>query len=75
LLLTDVVMSGMDGRRLARHALALSPRLRVLYATGYTDDVVLRYGVGDEPVRLIQKPFTQSTLLRSVRDALDHGGR
>ena len=75
LLLTDVVMNGMNGRRLAEHALALSPGLRVLYATGYTDDVVLRYGVGEEPVRLIQKPFNQSTLLRSVREALDQSGR
>ncbi|WP_437627660.1 ATP-binding protein [Sorangium sp. So ce1151] len=70
LLLTDLVMPGMNGRELAERALALHPRARVLYMSGYADDVF----AGAEPDgerALLQKPFTPDTLAQRVRDLLD----
>lgn len=71
LLLTDVVMPGMNGRELAEHLLAERPGTRVLFASGYTDDAVLLHGVRLDEVAFIQKPFTPSTLVERVREMLD----
>ena len=64
LLLTDVVMPGMSGKELAEQ-IGIEP----VFMSGYTDDVVLRHGVGG--LRLVQKPFDAETLLGAVRSALD----
>jgi two-component system, cell cycle sensor histidine kinase and response regulator CckA len=71
LLLTDVVMPGMGGKQLAKHLLELRPGLRVLYMSGYTDDVINNRGVLPENTLLLPKPFTRAVLLRKVREALD----
>ena len=71
LLLTDVVMPGMGGHELAEQLLRIIPGLRILYMSGYTDDVVADRGVLTQGTLLIQKPFTKSALLRKVRGALD----
>lgn len=71
LLLTDVVMPGMNGRELAEALLAERPDTRVLFASGYTDDAVLLHGVRTDELSFIQKPFTPPTLVRRVREALD----
>jgi two-component system cell cycle sensor histidine kinase/response regulator CckA len=71
LLLTDVVMPRLDGRELANQMVALRPNLKVLYMSGYTDDVILHRGVSTQGALLVQKPFTKSTLLRKVRETLD----
>jgi CheY-like chemotaxis protein len=71
LLLTDVVMPRLDGRELANQMVALRPNLKVLYMSGYADDVIMHRGVLTQGAVLVQKPFTKSTLLRKVRETLD----
>ena len=71
LLLTDVVMPGMNGRELAETLLIERPRTRVLFASGYTDDAVLLHGVRTDEVSFIQKPFTPPALVQRVREVLD----
>jgi CheY-like chemotaxis protein len=71
LLLTDVVMPGMNGRELAERLTALRPELRVLFVSGYARDVIAKRGVLEERVDLLEKPFSRANLLRRVRRALD----
>ncbi|MDO8479635.1 MAG: response regulator, partial [Candidatus Rokubacteria bacterium] len=72
LLLTDVVMPGMGGRKLAEHlSAARRPEMRVLYMSGHTDDVILRSGVLQGDLAFLRKPFTPMRLARKVRETLD----
>ncbi|MBI4886108.1 MAG: response regulator, partial [Acidobacteria bacterium] len=71
LMLTDVVMPGMNGRELAAHVAATYPGIKVVYTSGYTDDVVLRRGVLSDANRFIGKPYTGDALRRKIRDVLD----
>jgi signal transduction histidine kinase/ActR/RegA family two-component response regulator len=71
LLLTDVVMPGKNGRKLAEEALALNPSLRVLYMTGYSRNAIVHQGRLDPDVELIQKPLTTEQLAEAVRKVLD----
>jgi len=70
LLLTDVVMPGMNGRGLALRVKESRPDIRVLYMSGYTEDTIAHRGVLEAGALLITKPFTQESLSRRLREAL-----
>jgi PAS domain S-box-containing protein len=71
LLLTDVVMPGMQGKELAEEARRHRPGLRVLYMSGYAQPILASQGTLDTGVVLLEKPFTERSLLRRVREVLD----
>ena len=71
LLLTDVVMPGKNGRKLAEEARHLSPSLKVLYMTGYSRNAIVHQGRLDPGVELIQKPLTTEQLGAALRKLLD----
>jgi PAS domain S-box-containing protein len=71
LLVTDVVMPGMNGKELADRLAAERPGLRVLYVSGYTDHAVVRHGVLEEGIAFLSKPFDLRDLVRTVREVLD----
>jgi len=70
LLLSDVVMPGMNGRALRDALLELYPRLRVLFMSGYTGDLLTGLGGLDRDVSLVPKPFTPEILLGGIRKLL-----
>jgi PAS domain S-box-containing protein len=71
LVLTDVVMPSMSGRELVRKLTAKYPHLRVLYMSGYTDNVIASGGVLEPGLAFLQKPFTPVVLAQKVREVLD----
>lgn len=71
LLLTDMVMPGMGGRELANHLSVIKPDLRILFMSGYTDDVGILAGQEDGSTGFLQKPFTPEVLARTIRQLLD----
>jgi len=71
LLLTDVVMPGLNGRELASRLADLRPDARVIFMSGYTDDAVTRHGVLEPGSAYVQKPFTPDAIARRVREVLD----
>jgi CheY-like chemotaxis protein len=73
LMLTDVVMPGMNGRELSRRARELRPQLKVLFMSGYSPNAVVHQGRVDHDVQLIQKPVSQKDLSARLRDMLDQG--
>ena len=73
LLLTDVVMPGMNGRVLAEQLFSRQPGMKVLYMSGYTDSFIAGHGVLDPNTHLLHKPFTEEVLIRKVREVLDGG--
>ena len=73
LVLTDVVMPGMNGRGLVERLAGIRPRMKSLYMSGYTDDDIIRRGFIEPSKSFLQKPFTSEVLLQTVRKVLDEG--
>jgi CheY-like chemotaxis protein len=70
LLLTDMIMPGMNGRQLADEALRRRASLKVLYTSGYSDTAIIHDGHLDAGVLLLAKPYKRSDLARMIRAAL-----
>ena len=70
-MLTDVIMPGLSGRQLGEEVMATRPETKVVYMTGYTDDMVVHHKVLEPDVALLQKPFTHIELARKIRLVLD----
>jgi signal transduction histidine kinase/ActR/RegA family two-component response regulator len=73
LMITDVVMPGMNGNQLAEELRTSRPRMRVLYISGYPEDAIAHHGVLDADKAFLQKPCPAAVLLRTVREVLDAG--
>jgi len=71
LLLTDVVMPGMNGRELAERLVERNPALHVIYTSGYPADTIVRHGIAEGRADFIEKPYLPDELAQKVRAALD----
>ncbi len=71
ILLTDVVMPEMGGKELAQMLQAIHPHVKVLFMSGYTEEIVIRHGVEREGVAFIQKPLIPNKLVLKIREVLD----
>jgi CheY-like chemotaxis protein len=73
LLLTDVIMPTTNGRELAQELQFQYPKMKVLYMSGYTDDIITQHGVIDRGVAFIEKPFTPKALVARIRNVMAGG--
>ena len=71
LLLTDVILPGMNGRDLAWTLRDLRPGLRFLFMSGYTADIIAHDGILDEGLNFLHKPFTKTALAAKIREVLE----
>lgn len=71
LLLTDIVMPEMSGRKLAERLIAAQPEMQVIYMSGYTNDTVIHHGISTNAVNFIEKPFKFEDLTAKIREVLD----
>ncbi len=74
LLLTDVIMPGLNGRELAERLTAIDPQMPVLFMSGYTDNIITHQGVLKPGVMLINKPLVPNILAQKIREILDKTG-
>jgi signal transduction histidine kinase len=70
LMITDVIMPGMNGKELNRQILAMQPGMKCLFMSGYTANVIAHHGVLDDGILFLQKPFSIQTLTKKVREVL-----
>ena len=75
LLFTDVIMPEMDGKTLAETIQRFYPTIKVLYASGYTDDHLSKTGVLEKNVAFINKPYSKESLAKKLRQVLDAAGK
>jgi two-component system, cell cycle sensor histidine kinase and response regulator CckA len=72
-LLTDVILPGTSGVKLAERLASRHPHLRVLYVSGYTADAIVHHGGHGDDFAFLSKPYSLSNLARKVRAVLDNG--
>src|SRR4029077_15994314 len=70
LLLTDVVMPGINGVELSKRLLELRPEVKVIFTSGYADNIMLRHGLNDTGAAFIAKPYGAATLSAKIREIL-----
>ena len=70
MLLTDVIMPGMNGRALADEVTKLRPQIRILYCSGYAENAIIHHRVLNLLATSLPKPFTADALLQAVREIL-----
>lgn len=71
LLLVDVVMPQINGKTLSGKLEAIRPKMKVLYTSGYTDNIIAQHGILEPGTMLLKKPFSPGALTQKVREALD----
>lgn len=71
LLLSDVILTQSSGRELAQQILAIQPGIKIMFMSGYNDDIILQHRIQEMGVPFLQKPFTRDALARKVREVLD----
>jgi len=71
LLMTDVVLPGINGRQLAERLVKIHPEMKVLFTSGYTENVIVHHGVVEETLNFIGKPYSPPALAMKIRDVLD----
>jgi YesN/AraC family two-component response regulator len=74
LLITDVILPHMNGRALAEALKGGRPEMKVLYISGYSDEIVARQGVLDDGVAYLAKPYSAEVLAAKVREVLGESG-
>ena len=71
LLITDVIMPEMNGEELARKISQINPEIKILFTSGYTEDVIAPHGVLDRGIHFIGKPYKPNQLASKIREVLD----
>ena len=71
LLLTDIILPGMNGHTLAKQLTALRPKLKVLFTSGYAENLIARRGIRDQGINFIAKPYSPQDLAKKIREILD----
>ncbi len=71
LLITDVVMPGMNGRELQEAMRRLRPGIKTLFVSGYTDDVIANHGILEAGVHFVAKPFSSGKLASKIREVIE----
>jgi two-component system, cell cycle sensor histidine kinase and response regulator CckA len=71
IMVTDVIMPGISGKDLANRLTDMMPDMKVLYMSGYTDNVIVHHGVLEKGIAFLQKPFTPEGLARKVREVIE----